>query len=250
MITVTLNGNTYEIPEQGEETWGDELTAFLTAIPQGVLQKTAGNFTITADLNLGATYGVIGKYFTTRTTLPSTAGVLRLAISDSIGWRNTANGANLLLSVNGSDQLTFNGTVLQTSGNYITALTGDVTATGPGSVAATVTNVANSATTGTAVNTPSTLVLRDGSGDFAAGTITAALTGIASGNLVSPMTATGDVIYASGVSTAARLAIGSTGQVLTVASGIPSWATPAPTGVPSSLLNVFGNPIGTAPEES
>lgn len=40
--------------------------------------------------------------------------------------------------------------------------------------------VANSATTATAVNTASTIVLRDGSNNFAAGTITAALTGNAS----------------------------------------------------------------------
>ena len=38
-------------------------------------------------------------------------------------------------------------------------------------------------------------------------------------------TTTGDTIYASSANTPARLGIGSTGQVLTVASGIPSWAT-------------------------
>jgi len=38
-------------------------------------------------------------------------------------------------------------------------------------------------------------------------------------------TTTGDIIYASSASTPARLGIGSSGQVLTVASGIPSWAT-------------------------
>jgi len=41
------------------------------------------------------------------------------------------------------------------------------------------------------------------------------------------MTTTGDTIYSSSGSTPARLGIGSTGQVLTVAGGIPSWATPA-----------------------
>jgi hypothetical protein len=40
-------------------------------------------------------------------------------------------------------------------------------------------------------------------------------------------TTTGDTIYASAANTPARLGIGSTGQVLTVASGIPSWATPS-----------------------
>lgn len=38
-------------------------------------------------------------------------------------------------------------------------------------------------------------------------------------------TTTGDVIYASGANTPARLGIGSTGQVLTVSGGIPAWTT-------------------------
>ena len=45
--------------------------------------------------------------------------------------------------------------------------------------------------------------------------------------MVNPMTTTGDTIYASSGSTPARLGIGSTGQVLTVSGGVPSWATPA-----------------------
>jgi hypothetical protein len=38
------------------------------------------------------------------------------------------------------------------------------------------------------------------------------------------MTTTGDIIYESGTNVSSRLAIGSTGQILTVAGGIPSWA--------------------------
>ena len=38
---------------------------------------------------------------------------------------------------------------------------------------------------------------------------------------------TGDTIYASSANTPARLGIGTNGQVLTVASGVPSWATVA-----------------------
>lgn len=41
------------------------------------------------------------------------------------------------------------------------------------------------------------------------------------------LTTTGDTIYASATSTPARLGIGSTGQVLTVAGGVPTWAAPA-----------------------
>jgi hypothetical protein len=43
----------------------------------------------------------------------------------------------------------------------------------------------------------------------------------------STVTTAGDVIYATGSSAVTRLGIGSAGQVLTVASGVPSWATPA-----------------------
>ena len=56
--------------------------------------------------------------------------------------------------------------------------------------------------------------------------------------MVNPMTTTGDTIYSSSGSTPARLGIGSTGQVLTVAGGVPSWATPAG-GTPSFVGCMF-----------
>jgi hypothetical protein len=49
--------------------------------------------------------------------------------------------------------------------------------------------------------------------------------GADSAGMTNPMTTTGDTIYSSSGSTPARLGIGSTGQVLTVAAGVPSWAT-------------------------
>jgi hypothetical protein len=45
------------------------------------------------------------------------------------------------------------------------------------------------------------------------------------------LTTTGDIIYASSASNPARLGIGSSAQVLTVASGVPSWATPTSGGM-------------------
>jgi hypothetical protein len=44
-------------------------------------------------------------------------------------------------------------------------------------------------------------------------------------------TTTGDIIYASGANTPARLGIGSSAQVLTVSSGVPAWATPSAGGM-------------------
>jgi hypothetical protein len=53
----------------------------------------------------------------------------------------------------------------------------------------------------------------------------------AADGMANPLTTTGDIIYSSSGTTAARLGIGSSAQVLTVASGIPSWATPASSGL-------------------
>ena len=54
---------------------------------------------------------------------------------------------------------------------------------------------------------------------------------------LNPSTTLGDIEYRSSTAnTNTRLAIGTTGQVLTVASGVPSWATPA---TPSSGLNLI-----------
>jgi hypothetical protein len=58
--------------------------------------------------------------------------------------------------------------------------------------------------------------------------------------MTNPMTTTGDTIYSSSGSTPARLGIGTTGQVLTVAGGVPSWATPAAGGGGKVLQVVQG----------
>lgn len=137
-ITVLFNGVTYLIPETGEESWGEELTEYFVAIASGALQKSGGSFTLTADVNFGANFGLLSQYYKTRSSNIATAGQFRLARTDAISWRNAANNANLDLTVDGSNLLTFNGSAIYPGG--ITALTGDITATGPGSVAATIAN--------------------------------------------------------------------------------------------------------------
>jgi len=61
------------------------------------------------------------------------------------------------------------------------------------------------------------------------------------------LTTTGDTIYSSSGTTQARLGIGSTGQVLTVAAGVPSWATPATTGFVGVGLNNYYSTISVTP---
>jgi hypothetical protein len=65
---------------------------------------------------------------------------------------------------------------------------------------------------------------------------------------LSPMTTAGDIIYGGTSGTGTRLGIGTNGQVLTLASGVPSWASP--TGVTTmaaigSVPNANGASIST-----
>ena len=50
---------------------------------------------------------------------------------------------------------------------------------------------------------------------------------------------TGDIIYASGSNTPARLGIGTEGFVLTVTSGVPAWSAPSGGGGSASLPDIF-----------
>jgi len=87
----------------------------------------------------------------------------------------------------------------------------------------------------------------------AGGTGTSAASANAAFDALSPMTTAGDIIYENATPTAARLGIGTTGQVLTVSSGLPAWATPTNTGTVTSVamtvpsfLSVSGSPITTS----
>lgn len=190
-INLTINGVAYPFPVQGDSPpWGSQVTAWAQAVTGGMLQKAGGTFTLTADTDFGGSYGLKALKFSTRTANPASSGLVRVANNEAgIAWRDAANLNNLVLKVNASDQLEFNGVPIggaaaytadraivsngsgqltastttateigyvngvtspiqtqldgkQATGSYITALTGDVTATGPGSVAATIANLA------------------------------------------------------------------------------------------------------------
>ncbi len=111
---VTLNGLVYIIPDVGESGWGQNLTNYFVAIPAGVLQKSAGLFTLTADVDFGASFGVKSLYYKTETANGAAAGQVRLAHADTISFRNNANGGDIALGVNSSDQLTVAGAVVPT----------------------------------------------------------------------------------------------------------------------------------------
>lgn len=65
----------------------------------------------------------------------------------------------------------------------------------------------------------------------------------ADSGFANPMTTTGDTIYSSSGSTPARLGIGSTGQVLTVAAGLPSWSALPGNVIDYTAINAGGTAL-------
>jgi hypothetical protein len=61
--------------------------------------------------------------------------------------------------------------------------------------------------------------------------------------MTNPMTTTGDMVYSSSGSTPARLGIGSTGNILTVAGGVPTWAAPGGGNFSYDLINTGGTAL-------
>lgn len=116
---VVFNGVTYSIPVEADDGWGPDLTAYFTSIASNALQKTGGSFTLTSEINFGATYGIKTPYIKSQAVNPSGIGFLRLGNSEVIAWRNAANDANLSLTVNNGDELNFNGTALSVGGTPV-----------------------------------------------------------------------------------------------------------------------------------
>jgi hypothetical protein len=121
-------------------------------------------------------------------------------------------------------------TGFQASGNYITGLSGDVVATGPNGVSSTVLTVGGSsasnihtaevlANASTNLNTASTIVKRDSSGNFSAGLISSSISGF-TGTFGGITASTG---YFSNL--VSSVSTGGTGYFIGVVSGIISGST-------------------------
>lgn len=117
-IPLTINGQTFEYPVNFDEDWGVNATGWAQAVTNGMLQRAGGNFPLLADVNFGASFGLISSYYTSRVINPSTVGTLRLASADpGISFRNNANSGNLILTTDSSDNLLYNGHIVGASGS-------------------------------------------------------------------------------------------------------------------------------------
>jgi hypothetical protein len=170
-VQKTWAGATYNLPQNREPkgSWGVDTSNFLIALASNAVSLTGGTQTLAAELNLGATYGVVTPYVKSAAANIAAAGMIRLAVGDTINWRNNANLADLLLGINGTDRLTYNidPVVTQTSTDTLTNKTFVAPALGtPASGVATnltglplttgVTGVLPAANGGTGVNSTAT----------------------------------------------------------------------------------------------
>jgi hypothetical protein len=188
-VLLDINGTEYAYPEVNDQAWGADATDWAVAVTNGMLQKAGGLFILLDDVDFGTSFGLISKYYTSRTANAADAGQVRLAQADTIDWRNAANDGNLALSVS-ADVLTFNGVPV---GNFVSVsdtATIDLTlAAGVLSAdvkALSITNALVSASAAIAVSklaalTVSRAVVTDGSGFISAATTTATEIGYVNG---------------------------------------------------------------------
>lgn len=127
-LNVTFNGSVYIIPETGEVGWGGNTTSYLVAIAAGALQKTGGSFTLSAETDFGASFGLKSLSYKSRSTNIAASGIIRLNNnSDAISWRNFANSGDLPLIVDASNRLSYNGNLVLTGTgptDYVSSITG------------------------------------------------------------------------------------------------------------------------------
>jgi hypothetical protein len=276
--TVTLNGTNYEVPDTSEDNWGQEVTDYLVALGSGVLQKSGGAFTLTAEVDFGLNHGVKSVYFKSRGTTSAT-GIFRLANNENVSWRDQGNTADLALKVNTSNALEFNGnpitvlalgaahTVMKmnaagtafeygllTDSNIAAGANINANKLGTGAISNTVfnylTGVSSNIQTqfGTKFNNSDVIDEDDmvSNDDTKVPTQQSTKTYVDTevATKLSPVTTTeGDLIVGNGAGNEIRLPKGASGQVLTAGASTIAWQTLAGSGDVTAASNIADNAL-------
>ena len=220
------------------------------AFAGGTLSATGSGGTVTsvAALTLGTTGTDLSSTVATGTTTPvitlqvPTASASNRGALSAADWTTFNNkGSGTVTSVTGTAPVVSSGgtTPAISMAAATTSVNGYLTSTDW----TTFNSKQAALVSGTNIKTVNGTTLL-GSGDL--GTITYAYGGTG----LTSYTA-GDIIYASAANTVAKLAIGTSGQRLVVAAGLPSWATDTTVGTVTSvaqsftggLISVAGSPI-------
>jgi hypothetical protein len=100
-VATTFAGITYSVPEMGDVPT-QSLTDLLTALGDKAIP-----YPTTANVDIGATYGLLAAFVGTKTVASALSGFVRLAKTDSVAWRNNASTADLALGIDTGDALKF-----------------------------------------------------------------------------------------------------------------------------------------------
>lgn len=204
---------------------------------------TSGITSITFTSPLQTTTG--GTISTTGTVSIPVATTSVNGYLSSTDW-NTFNGKQAVLSGTGIVKST-SGTISYISGTSVQFIKGD------GSLDSTTYLSTISGTTNRISVSGSTIDISTAYiGQTSLTTLGTITTGVWNGSKLSEIYGgtnqstytTGDILYASASNTLSKLGVGSNGQVLTLASGIPSWATPT-TGTVTSVSGTTNRIIST-----
>lgn len=116
MQTVTFAGENFNIPTvRGDSPWTG-LSDLAVDLAGKAISTAGGSYTLTgADINFGATYGLISTYYKSRSSNVASAGQIRLANTDTLKFRNGANDADLSVSIS-ANRLAFEGSKLIIAG--------------------------------------------------------------------------------------------------------------------------------------
>lgn len=185
-------------------TPGPNSTVLATDTLLQAIQKLQAQVTAAASSGISSLTGDVTGTGpgATATTVVSVGGKSSSAISTSVDDTQAATASNTASTIVKRDasgnfaanvitaDLSGNATTATSSGSFTGSLVGDVTGTQGATVvsavggksAASISTAVDDVQAATSINTASTLVERDASGNFAANTITANLTGVASGN--------------------------------------------------------------------
>ena len=117
-ISVIIDSVTYSIPELGERNWGQNTTDLLEALGNAAYLIKGGNIPLDAEA-VFTTYGLRAPWFASTGANASSTGAVRLANLDAVNWRNAADSADLTLTVDGSDKLTFDGSEVLDADNTV-----------------------------------------------------------------------------------------------------------------------------------
>ena len=234
-VSAPLGGTGFSSYAVGDLIYADTTTSFAKLADVAV-----GNALISGGVGSAPSYGKIGMATHVSGTLPVANGGTGVTASTGTGSNVLSDSPTLTTPALGTPSAlvgtNITGTATAFTASNVTTnanLTGDVTSVGNATAIAagvivnadinasagivdtklatisTASKVSNSATTATSANTASAIVARDASGNFTAGTITASLTGNASGSAATfTSTSQNSQFNSVGVGTAASTTAG------------------------------------------